>query len=315
MNAKRRSLFAWLVLLIIASLTLAACSPSAQPPAQPTLDVNAIYTSAALTMQAKAPTQAPALPTATSAPAATAVLPTVAPPTAACTDSAELVSEDPLDNAVFKPGEKITKRWTLKNTGTCVWTNYRFEFDGQAMGANSTTPVNQIAPGQSIDLFAYPVAPAAAGTYKGGATLYNNSGGVVKVTYQGAQYNGVSVQIVVKGAAVGGIANTFLSISQEQGSGAICTAGSTYFVVLQIVSSGATTAQYTIYATDGSGQVPDGIFDGYGSPSVSDSLTFTTAETKTITLRLTGPYSYADTITIRGTVNGSNLPPAVVACH
>ena len=209
MNTKHRTLFSWLVLLMVASLILTACGPSAQP----TLDVNAIYTSAALTNQAQLPTAAPAQPTATSAPAATAVPPTVAPPVAACTDSAELVSEDPLDNAVFKPGDKITKRWTLKNTGTCVWNNYRLEFDGKQMGGNTSTLVNQINPSQTIDLYAYPIAPPVPGTYKGGATLYNATGGVVKITYQGLEYGGVSVQSVVKGVATGTSTNVSGSIA------------------------------------------------------------------------------------------------------
>jgi hypothetical protein len=243
-------------------------------------------------------------------------LPTAQPPTSSCTDSAELMGEEPLDNAVFKPGEKITKRWDLKNTGTCTWVNYRFAFDGRSMGGNSTTAVDQVIPGQIIQLFAYPVAPAKEGTYEGGATLFNSAGGVVNVTYQGVAWPGVSIKIVTKGANnnVGGVTDAALTIVQEQGSGAICAAGSTYFVYFNITVNGATTVAYRVYVTDASGQVPNGAFDGY-TPNVSDSLVFTGAGTQTITLHLLGPYTYPDSITIRGEVNGTNVSPVSVACH
>lgn len=240
--------------------------------------------------------------------------PTIAAPVG-CADGAELVSEDPLDNATFKPGDKITKRWTLKNTGTCTWTNYRFAFDGQAMGGNASTPVNQIEPGQTIDLFAYPVAPAAAGTYKGGATLYNASGGIVKVTYQGVQYNGVSIQIVVKGGAVGTITNATVSIVQEQGSGSPCNANATYFVNANITSDGPATATYQIYLTTDSGQVADGFFDGYGSPQAEGTLTFDAAGTLSVNLRVIGPYVASSGITVRINVNGQSWQSSTVSCQ
>ncbi|MEW5940444.1 MAG: NBR1-Ig-like domain-containing protein, partial [Chloroflexota bacterium] len=153
-----------IVCLTLAGLVLAACAPA--PTAQPTSGVDAIviYTFAALTNEAKATMQAPPQPTATLALAATEAPPTIVPAASACTDSAELISEEPLDNAVFHPGDKITKRWTLKNIGTCAWNNYRFEFDGKEMGGNSSTLVNQVAPGQTIDLYAYLTAPGTPGT-------------------------------------------------------------------------------------------------------------------------------------------------------
>ena len=72
------------------------------------------------------------------------------------------------------------------------------------------------------------------------------------------------------GNVVGGITNTSVRIVQEQGSGAACTANSTYFVYVDISSNGPTTALYEIDVTDASGQVPDGVFDGFAAPEVRE---------------------------------------------
>lgn len=114
--------------------------------------------------------------------------------------------------------------------------------------------------------------------------------------------------------ATGGITDTSVRIVQEQGSGAVCTADSTYFVYVDITSDGAATAEYVIDATDASGQVPDGVFDRYAAPEVRGSLTFKAAGTQSVSLRLVGPYSYPDTITIRVQVNGGDWHQANVVC-
>jgi hypothetical protein len=112
----------------------------------------------------------------------------------------------------------------------------------------------------------------------------------------------------------GGITDTSVRIVQEQGSGAVCTANSTYFVYVDITSDGPATAEYVIDATDASGQVPDGVFDSDNSPEVRGSLTFKAAGTQSISLRLVGPYSYPDTITIRAQVNDGDWHQAHVVC-
>jgi len=103
-------------------------------------------------------------------------------------------------------------------------------------------------------------------------------------------------------------------IVQEQGSGDICTANSTYFVYVDISSNGPTTVEYRIDATDDSGQVPNGVFDSNNTPEVKGTLTFKDAETQSVTLRLTGPYAYPDSITIRAYVNG-NVQEVPLVCN
>jgi len=115
--------------------------------------------------------------------------------------------------------------------------------------------------------------------------------------------------------STGGITNTSLKIVQEQGSGQVCSTETTYFVSLDITSNGPTTAIYEISATDGSGQVPDGVFDQFAAPFVEDRLVFDGAGTQTVSLRLTGPYSYPDTITLRARVNGGEFQLTQVSCN
>jgi hypothetical protein len=94
-------------------------------------------------------------------------------------------------------------------------------------------------------------------------------------------------------------------IDLEQGSGDICTANSTYFVYVDITSDGPATVEYRVDATDGSGQVPNGVFETNNTPEVKGTLTFESAGTQTIILRLIGPYGYPDSITIRAYANDS----------
>jgi hypothetical protein len=116
-------------------------------------------------------------------------------------------------------------------------------------------------------------------------------------------------------AAVGGISKTAAKIALEQGSGAACTAKAAYAVTVDLTSSGPTSAKYEISATDASGQVEDGSFDKFGKPYVTDAIRFAAAETKTISLRLVGPYSYPNAIVIRVRVNGGDPANVALSCN
>ena len=96
-------------------------------------------------------------------------------------------------------------------------------------------------------------------------------------------------------------------IEQEQGSGDICTDSTTYFVYVDIASDGPATVEYRIDATDGSGQVPNGVFESNNTPEVKGTLTFEEAGTQTVILRLIGPYGYPESITIRVYVNDNAI--------
>ena len=272
--------------------------------------------STAVMLPAPLPTSAaPAEPTATSAPAA------------AC-DSAQFITDVTVpDGTAFKPGEIFTKTWRLKNTGTCTWDgNYRVVADsGPGMTQSpeyllsTVSSKSTVAPGETVDISISMQASGTAGTYQTFWRLQNGAGVVVPVA-GGSNGKLFYVQIQVKGdgGSVGGngkVTSVAIRTVQEQGSGAVCTANTTYFVYIDITSDGPATAQYRIDATDNSGQVPDGVFDSTGSPEVYDMLTLTAAETKTVSLHLVGPYSYPDKITIRVQVNDQPWQQAQVSCQ
>jgi len=150
---------AWLALAAVAATTLTACNIGATP--APTLDVNAIYTSAAETLIADFGSQqtqtAQAMPPtaiSTNTPLATFTLLPTFPPAANTTpigvgtlpvvattglgtpvvaaspittqsgsvcNNSAFMGENFPDGTVFKPGETFTKSWTLQNSGTCKW--------------------------------------------------------------------------------------------------------------------------------------------------------------------------------------------------
>jgi hypothetical protein len=146
----------WLAVTSGAMLVLTACNIGATP--APTVDVNAVYTSAAQTLIADfsvkqtqtalaapptpLPTNTP-FPTFTNLPTGplplgtplgltplpTSSTPGVTPitlftPTSAgplCNDAAYIADVTVPDGTVMKPGEDFEKTWALKNSGTCTW--------------------------------------------------------------------------------------------------------------------------------------------------------------------------------------------------
>ena len=119
----------------------------------------------------------------------------------------------------------------------------------------------------------------------------------------------------VKPTPVPGAVSGSLRIVLEQGSGPACTGTSTYFVYLTLTSTGPANAQYQIYLTDASGQVPNGKFDTNNLPQVDGTATFTAAGTQTVNLRVVGPYSYPNSVTVRANLNGKAVQAATAACH
>jgi hypothetical protein len=83
---------------------------------------------------------------------------------------------------------------------------------------------------------------------------------------------------------------------------------------LSITADGPTTASYTLYLTDASGQAVDGVFADTSSPQVQASISFNTAGTQTFTYRVKGPYSYPDSVTARVNVNSQSWSAATVSC-
>ena len=131
----------------------------------------------------------------------------------------------------------------------------------------------------------------------------------------GANGNSFYVKIKVNNgsAPAGKVTAASIDIELEQGSGTVCTADSTYFVHAHITTDGPTTASYEIGST--AGQISAGYFQDHGlSPSVSGTVVFDQAGTKTINLRFVGPYPYPDNITVVLRVNGGEFHNSTVLC-
>ena len=95
--------------------------------------------------------------------------------TASGCNDASFVGETLKDGSVIKAGEKFTKAWELKNTGTCTW-DQGYVFTFLADVSNSAIKGYDIAinnsdeytkPGNSQSFIVKIVAPDAAGEYKG----------------------------------------------------------------------------------------------------------------------------------------------------
>lgn len=308
---------------------LTACSPLVvvQPTGGaplPTQDLNAIYTAAAQTIQAQAPTQAavtittvPATVTQTAVeqPAATSV-----PAATKCQDSAQYISDDGIDGTTYAPNTPFTKTWTVKNTGSCTWDSKYLviQISGALMtqqpGYWIVNPGQTVAPGQTVNISIGMTSPVENGSYKSYWAMKNENGQLIPI--QGGT-NGNSFYVKIKvnnaNAASGNVTAESIDIELEQGSGAACTPDSTYFVHAYITADGPTTASYEIGST--AGQIAAGYFENNGlSPFVSGTAVFDQAETKTINLRFEGPYPYPDDITVNLRVNGGEWYSTKYAC-
>jgi hypothetical protein len=164
-----------LAVLISFALFASACGPS-----QPQAD--AISTAVAQTVQAgESLTEAASLPTitpetpsvdATLIPAITPTNPPTlvsAPADPDCVKAA-LVSENPPDDVLLKPGEYFWKTWTLQNIGTCTWTTaYKLIYwSGELMGGLISYPLpDDFAPNEQKDISIYLQAPTTEGSFAG----------------------------------------------------------------------------------------------------------------------------------------------------
>ena len=188
-------------ILFIVVFILSACNLPSNAPA--TEEPNAIFTAAALTVQAQlnqatpfsTPTIPPPQPTNTVASLPTlAPLPTNTPaisPTAAC-DSALFVKDVTIpDGSQVEPGATFKKTWRLRNIGTCSWSGYALVFDsGESMGGVPDA-IGTVGPGQEVDVSVSFTVPATlSGTVRSYWRLRNTSGVLLPVQngFQGKSF-------------------------------------------------------------------------------------------------------------------------------
>jgi len=83
------------------------------------------------------------------------------------------------DHTVYKPGEKFTKTWTVRNDGTCPWTTgytFRFTQGSQLGGTKSITLNHEVKPGETYTFELDLTAPEQNGTYTGRWEIFDDKG-------------------------------------------------------------------------------------------------------------------------------------------
>ena len=125
-----------------------------------------------------------------------------------CLNNGEIVSETPISDV--NPGQHFTKRWRIKNTGSCPWmSGYQWVFVGgnQMHGPASVAIQDVTSSGFEFELWLNLVAPTTTGHHQGVWQLQNPQGNRV-----GPQ---LIVQVNVSGSSVSGT-----SQSKRESSGA-----------------------------------------------------------------------------------------------
>lgn len=194
------SRFRKITFLMVALVSILACSRFASPTPQPAATLNALYTSAAQTLEAMStqavttltvgPSPTGTLSIATSSPIVFNTFTPVPPlqPVTRC-DAASFESDVTYpDGSSVSRGSTFTKVWRIKNIGTCTWSSsYAIVFvSGEQLGAPNAVPLpGSVGPGQTIDVPVNMTAPNAEGRYRGDWKLRNSSGVVFGVGASG----------------------------------------------------------------------------------------------------------------------------------
>lgn len=105
------------------------------------------------------------------------------------------------DGTILAPGAAFTKKWRLKNIGSCAWNGFSMAFDsGDSMSGPTSKAVGTVNPGQEVDLELNLTAPASVGNYRGYWRLVT-SGNVLVPVVNGYQGKSFYVDIKVQNAA------------------------------------------------------------------------------------------------------------------
>jgi hypothetical protein len=203
-----------LLVVLLSGVLLSSCA--GQATSEPTVDPNAIQTSAVQTFMAaltqtqaaqptvtetasptitNTPLSLPTLaPPPTSTPVLFPVVPTIIVPIATGTqytptvnpalagvgcNNLRLVAEVTIPSGtVFQPGDHFTKTWKVENNGTCDWVyQYSLAFvSGDRMGGDPGYLGKTIVPGKWTELSVTMRAPKDPGTYTGNWRMTTQAG-------------------------------------------------------------------------------------------------------------------------------------------
>jgi hypothetical protein len=95
------------------------------------------------------------------------------------------------DGSVMTPNQTFTKKWRIKNIGSCTWTGFSMVFDsGDAMGGPASKAISTLNPGQEVDLEVNLTAPATVGSYRSYWRINTNGSVLVPIVsgYQGKSF-------------------------------------------------------------------------------------------------------------------------------
>ena len=274
-----------IALLSIVAVLLSACGGATEAP-DPAIATAVALTVAAQNAQESAPTST-AIPTATVSTNITFPTPTVSffpTPTksvtgsnaadAACA-SANLISENPPDGKIMKPGATFTKVWQIKNSSSCVWdTNYKILFwDGNILGGAYVYNLPQaVVPEGAIDIPLVLTAPADEGTYSSYWVLQTPKG----VTFGVGQYSEpFYAKIVVSKSdnPTYSVSAVTYDVIRDPDRG--CATTVRYTINATITSNGPVKIKYRFNQSDGNNTNKGTVdFTAAGSKTVSDQWNF-----------------------------------------
>ncbi|MGA9532300.1 MAG: NBR1-Ig-like domain-containing protein [Anaerolineales bacterium] len=178
-----------IALSLASILLLSACGGSGEEPTA-TMSAEQIQTQAvetfaayitetaqAMPTETPAPTETP-VPTATNTPAPTNTVAATTAPTSSCYGLTFVSDVTIPDNTNMTPGQKFTKTWRVRNSGSCAWdSGFKFNFTGgEAMGGSSVTLGSAVQPGKETELSISLTAPSTAGTYRGNWRMTTSTG-------------------------------------------------------------------------------------------------------------------------------------------
>jgi hypothetical protein len=136
-----------------------------------------------------------------------------------CTDQAIFISDVTInDNTELIAGEEFVKVWRLENSGTCTWTSdYRLAFFGgdRMQGALEVPLMDDVAPGEQVEVSVDLVAPDEPGDYLGLWKLRNDQSQFFGIGPAGDQ--SFWVKIVVLQPALTGTPTSTVTSTQTAG--------------------------------------------------------------------------------------------------
>jgi uncharacterized protein YkwD len=117
-----------------------------------------------------------------------------------CTNTAILLRDLTIqDDTHVKAGERITKTWEFKNTGTCPWVDATIKFSaGDPMNAPLSAPVADTLPSGNVQVSVELTAPTADGTYAAYFSLLGSDGKIIPIGTQTTFW----VRFIVGGYAI-----------------------------------------------------------------------------------------------------------------